>query len=151
MLRRPFETLFGRFPGSFFDVFDDVPAMPVAVRTRYHPRDFEVFDEEAKFVVRGDTSGVPSDKIEISFNEKKGMMTVKGSYEGRSEDKDKDGKVLGSQTQSVMFERHFELPEKIKKDEISATVENDELVIVVPKVVDEKKEGKKLKIKMLED
>lgn len=99
----------------------------------------------AKYEITMELPGVTDKDIDISLHD--GVLTVKG--EKHSERKDEGEGYFFTEREFGRFQRTFRLPADARSDGVAADFSNGVLKITVPKVTDEKKVAKKIRVNAL--
>jgi len=89
----------------------------------------DIKEDNERFVIHADITGVKPDDIEISMEG--GVLTVKGEKSSESKT-EKEGYKRVERT-SGMFYRRFSLPDSANAEAINASTKNGVLEIVIPK------------------
>jgi len=121
-----------------FDVFQNT--------SRYPKTDIKETDTGLVFSLA--VPGCDEKNVEILFD--KGNLTIKYDKTENKEEKDSEGTVLLNELRHSSFERGWQIPKKVKEEEISASMKNGILEVSVPYVDPPKietKEAKKIEIK----
>ena len=100
-------------------------------------------DEDDAYYVEVDLPGVSKDDIDITTEDN--VLTISGERKLKNETKEED--YYKVESSYGKFSRSFALPEKVDINKIEAKNENGVLEIVIPKVKEEEKKPKKIKIK----
>ncbi len=100
-------------------------------------------DEDDAYYVEVDLPGVDKKDIEITTEDN--ILTISGERKLKKEMKEDD--YYRVESSYGKFSRSFALPEKVDVNKIEAKNENGVLEIVIPKVKEEEKKPKKIKIK----
>jgi len=90
----------------------------------------DIYEKEGNFVLEMDVPGFQKEDIKIECN--KGNIIVTAQKENKSEEQDPDKKYLRRERIYGKYERSFYLGD-ILEDNISASLEDGTLKIVVPK------------------
>ncbi len=125
------KRMFNTYP-SVID--DSISAFTPVVNTR---------EGEFAYHIDVDLLGVKKEDINIDVSD--GVLTITGERSHKEEVKEKDYYKLESSYGK--FERSFALPNGVDAENISAATENGVLEVVVPKLKEELKEKKKIKVK----
>lgn len=111
-------NLWKRYPDTYIDKSWDYRPSPLVKSPNY-----EIRDNDDKFVVAVDMPGVSPDDISISFNDDSKLLSIRGKREYRND--------RGSYVSS--FSRSFSLDSSVKDDEITANLDNGVLIVSAPK------------------
>ena len=105
----------------------------------------EAKESNAHYEITMELPGVAEKDIDISLHD--GVLTVKG--EKSSERKEEGEGYFFSEREYGRFQRTFRLPADAKSDGVGADFSNGVLKITVPKMAEEKREAKKIKVNAL--
>eukprot|EP00775_Hariotina_reticulata_P000604 gene604-891_t len=94
-----------------------------------HPMD--IVESKDAFSITADTPGFTPDDIHVEMNN--GTLTIRGKRQEEKVD-EKEGKVVRRERHFSSFTRSFVLPENVKEDAISASLDKGVLHVTVPKV-----------------
>ena len=124
----PFREL-DRFRRDFDDVFNRFFGSAGAARSEYIGAPaIESFVENDQMIIRADLPGIDPKDVEVSVTGN--TLTLRGSRESRSEDKERD--FLHREVTYGSFERSVTLPNGIKTEDIKANYHNGVLELTVP-------------------
>ncbi|KAL7570716.1 hypothetical protein ACA910_017838 [Epithemia clementina (nom. ined.)] len=115
-------TLGPRFYG--LDLYSPLTSMDKAW-TRLSPR-YEITNSDEKFQVSIDVPGVPPENIQVDFNEKESMLTIRGH---RSEASKSDS----SRSYTSQFAQSFSVDPTVDVTQFAANLNHGVLVISAPK------------------
>lgn len=102
----------------------------------------DVYEANNKVVVKASVPGVPSDKIDVTYEE--GVLTIKGASQEREEEKDKN-KIVYKKERISSFSYTTVLPRPISEKSISAEVA-DGVVTITADIAQEAK-AKKISVR----
>ena len=105
----------------------------------------EAKESNAHYEITMELPGVAEKDIDVSLHD--GVLTVKG--EKNSERKEEGEGYFFSEREYGRFQRTFRLPADAKGDGVGADFSNGVLKITVPKMAEEKREAKKIKVNAL--
>jgi HSP20 family protein len=88
----------------------------------------ECFTKDKQLIVKMELPGVEPKQVEVLVTGNR--LVIKG--EKREERKVEEGELFFREIARGRFERSFELPEGVKKEQVNATYQNGVLEIVVP-------------------
>ena len=100
-------------------------------------------EEDDAYYIEVDLPGVKKEDIEITTEDN--ILTISGERKLKKESKEDD--YYKVESAYGKFSRSFTLPEKVDTSKIEAKNENGVLEIVIPKIKEEEKKPKKIKIK----
>lgn len=103
----------------------------------------DVFEEDSKIVTKAAIPGIPSDKVEVTYED--GVLTISGKAEEKEEEKKKK-KTVYKRERVTSFHYTTTLPRPIDPKSLEASVE-DGVVTVVAKIAEEAK-PKKVPVKV---
>ena len=101
----------------------------------------DINEKDDRFYINAEIPGVAKENIDLSISDE--ILTIRAEI--KQHDEHKEDKVLHSERYFGSVSRSFQLPEKIKVDEVEASYENGILKLVVPKEINTR--TKKLEIK----
>lgn len=102
----------------------------------------DLVDKDDFLILRSEMPGVKKDNIKISITDDE--VTLLGKVEQKKEEKEED--YYYSERSYSSWQRTIPLPVKIKSDKVKAKYEDGVLEITLPKVEEEKKKKKEIKI-----
>jgi len=105
----------------------------------------EAKESNARYEITMELPGVAEKNIDVSLHD--GVLTVKG--EKSSERKEEGEGYFFSEREYGHFQRTFRLPADAKSGGVLADFSNGVLKITVPKMAEEKREAKKIKVNAL--
>jgi len=91
----------------------------------------DLIEEKDKFIVNADVPGFSKNQIKLNIAD--GMLSVSGETSSEKEESDPDRRYHRVERSSGSVFRSIRLPKHIKEDQISATVENGVLKVILPK------------------
>lgn len=115
----------------FFSLLDEDDSWPQVKVTE----GLDVYETDSDVVVKAAVPGIPSDKVEITFED--GVLRISARDEETKEDKDKK-KVVYRQQRASYFDYTTTLPRAVEGNKISAEV-NDGVVTVKAPIAQEAK------------
>lgn len=120
----------------------------------FHEPASDIYEFADKFVIEADLPGISKDEITVELVDDR-TIAIKGKFKRGDLSKDEGDKSSSSSHYGHHFERmqgefmrQFELPLKIKGDEIKANLKDGVLRVEIPKI--ETKEGEVKKIPISE-
>ena len=123
------------FVNNFFDdLMDDVDIWSPfsAFRPFKNVNKMNVNETDSEYTIELPVPGL--DKADIKVQVSDGILNVSYDKEVKDEENDNDNKkVIRSSWSVESFNDSYELPDNVKEDEITATVENGVLKVTVPK------------------
>lgn len=120
-------------PVVFNDLFDNT-FMPRANATA--PA-INVKESDNAYTVELAAPGMRKEDFNVHINDE-GNLIVKMEQKQEKKEEDKDCRYLRREFSYSKFEQMLILPDNVKKEDISAKVENGVLTVELPKVVEEK-------------
>jgi HSP20 family protein len=137
-MEREFNRLFNSFGRRFLDTngkeeLDNVVWMPLV----------DISEDKDNFSIKMDIPGIKKDDVKISFSD--GQLSVSG--ERKEERESKDTTFHRVERTYGKFYRSFNLPQKIKHDQIEAVFNDGQLLITIPKSEEAKPKEIDIKIK----
>ncbi len=120
-------------PAVFNDLFD-TEFMPKANCTA--PA-INVKESDKSYVVELAAPGMKKEDFNVHINDD-GNLIIKMEQKQEKKEEDKNTRYLRCEFSYSKFEQTLILPDDVKKDAISAKVENGVLTVELPKVVEEK-------------
>ncbi len=120
-------------PAVFNDLFD-TEFMPKANCTA--PA-INVKESDKAYVVELAAPGMKKEDFNVHINDD-GNLIVKMEQKQEKKEEDKNTRYLRREFSYSKFEQTLILPDDVKKDAISAKVENGVLTVELPKIVEEK-------------
>jgi len=105
----------------------------------------EAKESNARYEITMELPGVAEKNIDVSLHD--GVLTVKG--EKSSERKEEGEGYFFSEREYGRFQRTFRLLADARGDDVAADFSNGVLKITVPKMAEEKREAKKIKVNAL--
>ncbi len=120
-------------PAVFNDLFD-TEFMPKANCTA--PA-INVKESDKAYVVELAAPGMKKEDFNVHINDD-GNLIIKMEQKQEKKEEDKNTRYLRREFSYSKFEQTLILPDDVKKDAISAKVENGVLTVELPKVVEEK-------------
>jgi HSP20 family protein len=118
----PFSPWFSDRFLSSFDEEDNWPQIRVT-------EGLDVYETDSDVIVKAAVPGVPSDKVDITFED--GVLRIKALVEESKEEKEKK-KVVYRQQKVSLFDYTTTLPRAVEGDKISAQVANGVVTISAP-------------------
>lgn len=125
-LERLFRRPFGEF--GYAAPWPARPALPALHSEAEFMPAVECYTKEKMLILKAELPGVDPKAIEVAIVGN--MLTIKG--EKREERKVEEENVYFREISRGRFERTFELPEGVRKDQINAVFQNGVLEIVLP-------------------
>ena len=120
-------------PSVFNDLFD-TDFMPKANATA--PA-INVKETDKAYVVELAAPGMTKADFNVHINDE-GNLIVKMEKKNENKEEDKSARYLRREFSYTKFEQTLILPDDVKKEDISAKVDNGVLTVELPKIVEEK-------------
>ncbi|WP_311408172.1 Hsp20/alpha crystallin family protein [Liquorilactobacillus uvarum] len=127
------DDFFGNLGRSFFD-FDN--SVNRALKT-------DVKENDKAYAVQIDVPGI--DKKDITIDYRDGVLSVSAKRDSFSDKSDDEGNVIASERSYGRFARQYSLP-NVDENGIKATCDNGVLKLTLPKLAEEKVNGKHIEI-----
>ena len=133
---------------KFGDVFDRffenslLPQWENEFSLRNWAPSVDIYEEETEIVLKAEVPGLSKEDITVEVNE--GLLTIKGEKKEEKEEKEKT--YYRTERRYGSFQRSFYLPEGVNTEEIKASYKKGVLELRIPKVVEEKKEARKIEV-----
>jgi HSP20 family protein len=128
---RDFDTLFRRIMGGV----PELPVAPVGRRLLQVPRTgseflpaVECFTKDKELILRAELPGVDPKQVEVSIVGN--TLLIKG--EKKEERQVREEEIFFREIAQGRFERSFELPEGVKKEQIRASLQSGVLEVILP-------------------
>jgi HSP20 family protein len=134
-LRRDIDRLFCRLCDDF-----QVPQSPIGIGEA--PL-FDLTESENTLTLSAELPGMDPEGLDISITDN--ILTIKGEMSHQRTEV--DGAYYREEKSSSFFTRSFQLPCKVRMDDIKASFEKDLLQIVMPKCSPEETPSVKIKVK----
>jgi HSP20 family protein len=122
-------TLFDRFNGDVNRYFGNTRRKATASQERDWAPAVDIREEETRYLLSADIPGVERENIEITLED--GVLTLKGERRGATATNGQD--YRRKERRHGTFMRQFSLPETVDMQNISATVKDGVLDVVIPK------------------
>ena len=103
----------------------------------------DISETKDNFVVKAEFPGLETKDVNVSISGD--ILTIKG--EKKAEEEEKDEHYHRVERYSGSFQRVFQLPSRVKADNIEATFDKGVLKVTLPKVEEAKKKEIKVKVK----
>jgi HSP20 family protein len=129
MMRYQPISLFDHFNDDIRQHFGNMQRKVAASQQRDWAPAVDIREEESRYLLSADIPGVERGNIEITLED--GVLTLKGERRGESEANGKD--YRRKERMHGTFMRQFTLPETVDTLNISATVKDGVLDVVIPK------------------
>jgi len=120
-------------PSVFNDLFD-VDLMPKA---NFTAPAINVKESDKCYTVELAAPGMKKEDFNVHINDE-GNLMIKMESKNEKKDEDKTTRYLRREFSYTKFEQTLILPDDVKRDEITAKVDNGVLTVELPKVVEEK-------------
>lgn len=120
-------------PAVFNDLFN-TEFMPKASTTA--PA-INVKETDKAYIVELAAPGMKKEDFNVHINDE-GNLMIKMEKKEEQKDEDRSARYLRREFSYAKFEQTLILPDDVKKDAISARVENGVLTVELPKIVEEK-------------
>ena len=91
----------------------------------------DIVEGEKDLRIVMDVPGVKKENLKITLE--KGVLTVSGSTQGESEEKDEEGNYIRKERHSGEFTRSFNVNKNLDKNDVKAKLENGTLTLTLPK------------------
>jgi HSP20 family protein len=134
----PFMDLAKRFFGD-----DDVNYVTTLFEGRGNCGLINVYEKENEYTIELSAPGLKKDDIKIELDEN--VLKISSTVEDKKED-NFDG-YYRKEFRKSSFERSFQLPKDVAKNQISASMVDGILTLTAPKFKEEKKESTTITIK----
>ncbi len=136
-VEREFNKLFNSFGRRFLDTekeeLENVVWMPLS----------DITENKDSFTIKMDIPGIKKDDVKISYSD--GQLSISGE---RKEEKESTDTIYHRVERTYgKFFRSFNLPQKIKYDQIEAVFNDGQLLITVPKSEEAKPKEIDIKVK----
>ncbi|MEL7500222.1 MAG: Hsp20/alpha crystallin family protein [Planctomycetota bacterium] len=134
LARTPFSNLFSQsmFPSRLIDeMFDQFVNRGDGELAAIANVSMDVAETEQAFEVKVDLPGITPDEIDIQIDNN--TLTIRGSREGQSEERDEGKQFHRLERYSGSFARSVVLPNSINEDETAAEFNDGVLCITIPK------------------
>lgn len=125
---RAFDRALGGRPGGDTTIAAFMPSLVGPSTAGGHPMD--IVETKDSFNITADAPGFTPDDIQVEMNE--GTLTIKGKKQEEKVD-EKEGKVIRRERHFSSFTRSFTLPENVKEEGITASLDQGVLRVAVPK------------------
>lgn len=102
-----------------------------------------IYETEKEVVAEMSVPGMKPDNIEVTVSN--GILRVKGESKEEKEERDKG--YWRREIRSGSFERAFHLPVSVNDSAANAEMKDGVLKITIPRLIETKTEGKKIKVK----
>ena len=96
-----------------------------------------VMENESTYVVQLAAPGLKKEDFFVNINDE-GNLIIKMEQKQEKKEEDKNTRYLRREFSYSKYEQTLILPDDVKKDAISAKVENGVLTVELPKIVEEK-------------
>ena len=120
-------------PSVFNDLFD-VDLMPKA---NFTAPAINVKESDKSYTVELAAPGMKKEDFNVHINDE-GNLMIKIESKNEKKDEDKTTRYLRREFSYTKFEQTLILPDDVKREEITAKVDNGVLTVELPKVVEEK-------------
>ena len=120
-------------PSVFNDLFD-VDLMPKA---NFTAPAINVKESDKSYTVELAAPGMKKEDFNVHINDE-GNLMIKMESKNEKKDEDKTTRDLRREFSYTKFEQTLILPDDVKREEITAKVDNGVLTVELPKVVEEK-------------
>ncbi len=122
-------SLFDHFNNDINHHLGNTHRKAAAGRKRAWAPAVDIHEEESRYLLIADIPGVDRENIEITLED--GVLTLKGERRGETETNDRE--YRRKERMHGTFMRQFTLPETVDTQNISATVKDGVLDVVIPK------------------
>ena len=120
-------------PSVFNDLFD-VDLMPKA---NFTAPAINVKESDKSYTVELAAPGMKKEDFNVHINDE-GNLMIKMESKNEKKEEDKTTRYLRREFSYTKFEQTLILPDDVKREEITAKVDNGVLTVELPKVVEEK-------------
>ena len=120
-------------PSVFNDLFD-VDLMPKA---NFTAPAINVKENDKSYTVELAAPGMKKEDFNVHINDE-GNLMIKMESKNEKKDEDKTTRYLRREFSYTKFEQTLILPDDVKREEITAKVDNGVLTVELPKVVEKK-------------
>ena len=118
-------------------VFNDLFNTEFLPKTNCTAPAINVKESDKAYIVELAAPGMKKEDFNVHINDE-GNLVVKMESKTEKKDEDKNTRYLRREFSYSKFEQTLILPDDVKKEEISAKVENGVLTVELPKLVEEK-------------
>ena len=118
-------------------VFNDLFNTDFLPKTNCTAPAINVKESDKAYIVELAAPGMKKEDFNVHINDE-GNLVVKMESKTEKKDEDKNTRYLRREFSYSKFEQTLILPDDVKKEEISAKVENGVLTVELPKLVEEK-------------
>lgn len=139
---REFSRDLERLEKSFNDFWKGAPLMSWTKEGSLLPK-VDIVEKDKEIQVVADLPGLKEEDINIEVNN--GVLTLRG--ESKEQKEEKQGDYYLSERSRSYFNRTFQLPTAVDESNISATLEDGVLKVILPKSAEADNKRKKIEIK----
>ena len=118
-------------------VFNDLFYNDVMPKTKATAPAINVKENDKAYTVEVAAPGMTKDDFNVHINDE-GNLVIKMEQKNEKKEEDKNSRYLRREFSYSKYEQTLILPDDVKKDDISAKVDNGVLTVVLPKMVEEK-------------
>ena len=118
-------------------VFNDLFYNDVMPKTNATAPAINVKENDKAYTVEVAAPGMTKDDFIVHINDE-GNLVIKMEQKNEKKEEDKNSRYLRREFSYSKYEQTLILPDDVKKDDISAKVDNGVLTVVLPKMVEEK-------------
>ena len=118
-------------------VFNDLFYNDILPKTNCTAPAINVKESDKEYTVELAAPGMKKEDFNVHINDE-GNLVVKMEHKQEEKQEDKNSRYLRREFSYSKFEQTLILPDDVKKDAISARVENGVLTVELPKMVEEK-------------
>ena len=118
-------------------VFNDLFYNDVMPKTNATAPAINVKENDKAYTVEVAAPGMTKDDFNVHINDE-GNLVIKMEQKNEKKEEDKNSRYLRREFSYSKYEQTLILPDDVKKDDISAKVDNGVLTVVLPKMVEEK-------------
>jgi HSP20 family protein len=122
-------NLFDQFNREINRMFSGGPVQANTAQERNWVPAVDIREEENRFVLAADLPGVERKDVDVSLED--GVLTIRGERHAESEEK-REG-IHRRERVHGTFLRQFTLPDTVNAEQISATVKDGVLEVIIPK------------------
>lgn len=123
--------------------FNDLEEFDKPFRDQGFDLAIDLYEEDNNVIAKMHVPGIDADDIDIYIDEYN-HLHISGERSERKEEKEKD--YYHKEIRQGSFQRVIPIHAEIDEDQITATVENGVLTIIMPKTMEEQKQVKKIKV-----
>lgn len=122
-------NLFDQFNREINRLFNGTPVQANTAQERNWVPAVDIREEENRFILAADLPGVERKDVDVTLED--GVLTIRGERRAESEEK-REG-IHRRERIHGTFLRQFTLPDTVNAEQISATVKDGVLEVIIPK------------------